>query len=79
MAFMDQFRQQQKPQIPMETLASKLNSIKQAANGDAGGLINYMSQTNPQFAQFVQNMQGKTPEQAFKEFGLDYSQFAGIL
>jgi hypothetical protein len=63
----------------METLASKLNSIKQAANGDANGLINYMSQTNPQFAQFVQNMQGKTPEQAFKEFGLDYSQFTGIL
>jgi hypothetical protein len=63
----------------MGTLASKLNSIKQAANGDAGGLINYMSQTNPQFAQFVQNMQGKTPEQAFKEFGLDYSKFAGIL
>lgn len=63
----------------MGTLASKLNSVKQAANGDASGLINYMSQTNPQFAQFVQNMQGKTPEQAFKELGLDYSQFVGIL
>lgn len=56
-----------------------MQSIKQATNGDASGFINYMSQTNPQFAQFVQSMQGKTPEQAFSEYGLDYSQFANLL
>lgn len=60
-------------------LGQRLNSIKQAANGDANGLINYMMQTNPDFAAFAQSMQGKTPEQAFREFGLDYSQFVGIL
>lgn len=49
------------------------------ANGDAGGFMRYLTQTNPQFAQFAQRMQGKTPEQAFAEFGLDYSQFRGIL
>jgi hypothetical protein len=63
----------------MEELAARFNSIKQAANNDANGFINYLTQTNPQFAQFAQRMQGKTPEQAFAEFGLDYSQFRGIL
>lgn len=92
MGFMDQFssRHQQpqqsatpQPQVPqqqmMQVLGSRLNSIKQAANGDASGFINYMKQTNPDFAAFAQSMQGKTPEQAFSEFGLDYSQFSGIL
>ena len=85
MGFLDQFKQQAPQpqqsanQLPMEMLASKMQSIKQAANGDATGFINYLSQTNPQFAQFAQSMQGKTPEQAFSEYGLDYSQFANLL
>ena len=85
MGFMDQFRQSPQqpqksaPQLPMQELAARFNSIKKAANNDAGGFINYLTQTNPQFAQFAQSMQGKTPEQAFAEFGLDYSQFAGML
>lgn len=72
MAFMDQFNQQQ-------NLASRLSSIKQAANGDANGLINHLQQTNPNFATFLNSIQGKTPEQAFAQYGLDYNQFRGIL
>lgn len=30
------------------------NSIKQAANGNIGGLANTMLQNNPQFSQFIQ-------------------------
>ena len=81
MGFMDQFRQ--RPQQPQQSVVQMaqawLNSIKQTANGDATGLINYLSQTNPDFANFAQSMRGKTPQQAFSEFGLDYSQFTNIL
>lgn len=63
----------------MALLGSRLNSIKQMARGDASGFIEYLKQTNPDFASFAQSMQGKTPEQAFSEFGLDYSQFRGLM
>lgn len=80
MAFMDQFSNQpSQPQVPMHELSDKLNKIKSLAGGDASGFISYMSQTNPQFAEFANRLRGKTPEQAFAEFGLDYSQFRGIL
>lgn len=41
-------------------------------------IFNKMYQTNPQFRQFADSMQGKTPEQAFQEAGLDYSQFQNV-
>jgi hypothetical protein len=48
-------------------------------NGDASGFIEYLSQTDPDFAAFAQGMRGKTPQQAFAEFGLDYSQFSNLI
>ena len=41
-------------------------------------IFNRMYQSNRQFRQFADSMQGKTPEQAFQEQGLDYSQFRNI-
>lgn len=41
-------------------------------------IFNKMYQNNPQFRQFADSMQGKTPEQAFQEQGLDYSQYQNI-
>ncbi len=41
-------------------------------------IFNRMYQSNPQFRQFADSMQGKTPEQAFQEQGLDYSQFQNV-
>ena len=41
-------------------------------------IFNKMYQSNPQFRQFADSMQGKTPEQAFREQGLDYSQYQNI-
>lgn len=74
---MDQFTQQPQPQ--MQTLNSQLNNLKAMANGNASGLIAYLKQTNPDFAAFARSVEGKTPQQAFAERGLDYSQFAKIL
>lgn len=55
-------------------------------NGTGGGPLNVLQsmifnklyQGNPQFRQFADSMQGKTPEQAFQEQGLNYSQFQNI-
>ena len=41
-------------------------------------IFNKMYQSNPQFRQFADSMQGKTPEQAFQEQGLDYSQYQNM-
>lgn len=41
-------------------------------------IFNRMYQSNPQFRQFADSMQGKTPEQAFQEQGLDYSQYQNV-
>lgn len=41
-------------------------------------IFNKMYQSNPQFRQFADSMQGKTPEQAFQEQGLDYSQYQNV-
>lgn len=51
-----------------------------------GGPINFMQQmifnrlyqSNPQFRAFADSMRGQSPEQAFQERGLDYSQFQNM-
>lgn len=50
-----------------------VNQIKALGNPQAA--FNQMYQSNPQFRQFADSMRGKTPEQAFRENGLDYNQF----
>lgn len=35
-------------------------------------------QSDPQFRQFADSMRGKTPEQAFRENGLDFDQFRSM-
>ena len=46
--------------------------------GIFGLLFNRMYQGNPQFRDFANSVKGKTPEQAFREHGLDYSKYAGM-
>lgn len=55
------------------------NSLIQAINqvralGSPQSAFNSMYQSNPQFRQFADSMRGKTPEQAFRENGLDFGQ-----
>ena len=45
------------------------------AMGNPQQAFNQMYQTNPQFRQFADSMRGKTPEQAFRENGLDFNRF----
>lgn len=65
-----QSRQQTTQQrSPLEQLAQ----IRQ--QGSSNFMFNQMYQSNPAFRQFADSMQGKTPEQAFKEHGLDFDKF----
>ena len=74
MGFMEQFRPRQQSQ-----LAERVNAVKGMAKGDPSALMRSLMQTNPRFAQFVAQNQGKTPEEAFREHGLDYSQVKRLL
>jgi len=77
---MDQFNKHPQQSVPQtQDLQNKLNEIKAMAGGNAFGLIMYMMQASPKFAEFANWIRGKTPEQAFAECGLDYSQFKGFL
>lgn len=56
-----------------------LQMLKAMAQGNPQALFNSMIQANPQFAQFVQQNRGKTAEQAFADYGLDFSQYKSII
>lgn len=41
-------------------------------------IFNKLYQANPRFRQFADSMRGRSPEDAFREQGLDYAQFQNI-
>lgn len=47
--------------------------------GDTSALVSNLAQSNPQFAQFMAQNQGRTPEEAFKAYGYDFQQVMGII
>lgn len=60
-------------------LINAINQLKSASQGNPEALFNGMMQNNPQFRAFAESMKGKTPEQAFKEKGLDFNQILGLM
>lgn len=56
-----------------------MDAIEQMRSlGDPNQAYMQLYQTNPRFRQFADSMRGKTPEQAFRENGLDFNQFRGL-
>ena len=55
-----------------------LNDIKALANGNPQAMFNQMLNTNPQFAKFVNENKGLSPEQIAKNYGVDLSQVEGL-
>lgn len=52
------------------------NQVSNLKNlGSSNAVFDRLYQSNPQFRQFADSMRGKTPEQAFRENGLDFNQF----
>lgn len=47
--------------------------------GDPSALISNLAKSNPQFAQFMAQNQGRTPQEAFKAYGYDFQQVMNII
>ena len=75
MGFMQQFQ----PQAPQLNLKAQMAQLRSMMQGDPSALISNLARSNPQFAQFLAQNQGRTPEEAFKAYGYDFSQVMGII
>ena len=67
---------QNNPKPKGNNILDQLNQIRSA--GPSNVIFNQMYKNNPQFKKFADSMQGKSPEQAFKENGLDFNQFRNM-
>lgn len=47
--------------------------------GDSAAMVQSLSQTNPQFAQFLAQNQGVTPQEAFRRYGYDFDEVMAVL
>jgi len=77
MGFMQQFQQPQ--QQPSQQFLSRLSTFQQIAQGNPNALMRQLVSSNPSFAQFVQQNKDKTPQQAFRDAGLDFDQVTRLL
>lgn len=50
---------------------NSMSHLLQMAKGNPQGVYDQLMQTNPQFAQFVHENHGKTPEQIAREHGIN--------
>lgn len=60
---------------------SAINAVNQTRSilgNNPNGALSSLYQSNPQFRQFADSMRGKTPEQAFRENGLNYDDFSHL-
>lgn len=67
--------QQFKTQAPQNSLSAILAMTK----GNPQALMSQLVQSDRNFALFVEQNKGKTPEQAFSEHGFDFSQFKNLI
>ena len=51
------------------------NIAQMQAMGPSNMVFSNMYRTNPAFRKFADSMQGKTPEQAFRENGLNFNDY----
>ena len=59
-----------------DRVSSALAQLKSLGDPNAAFMQAY--QANPEFRRFADSMLGKTPEQAFRENGLDYHQLRNL-
>lgn len=64
----------------MQQMMQMVGSIKQMMSGqNPDAVMKLFAQRNPQFAQFVKDNQGKSPEQIAKDYGLDWNMVQSFL
>ena len=68
------------PMNNMRQMMQMVNGIKQTMNGqNPDTVMKLFAQKNPQFAQFLRDNQGKTPQQIAQDYGLDWNMVQGFL
>ena len=68
------------PMNNMRQMMQMVNGIKQMMNGqNPDTVMKLFAQKNPQFAQFLQDNQGKSPQQIAQDYGLDWNMVQGFL
>ena len=68
------------PMNNMRQMMQMVNGIKQMMNGQNPDTVMKMfAQKNPQFAQFLRDNQGKSPQQIAQDYGLDWNMVQGFL
>ena len=68
------------PMNNMRQMMQMVNGIKQMMNGqNPDTVMKLFAQKNPQFAQFLRDNQGKSPQQIAQEYGLDWNIVQGFL
>lgn len=68
------------PMGNMSQMMQMVGSIKQMMSGQNPDVVmKLFAQKNPQFAQFVKDNQGKSPEQIAKDYGLDWNMVQNFL
>ena len=68
------------PMNNMRQMMQMVNGIKQMMNGqNPDTVMKLFAQKNPQFAQFLRDNHGKSPQQIAQEYGLDWGMIQGFL
>ena len=68
------------PMNNMQQMMQMVNSIKQMINGqNPDTVMKLFAQKNPQFAQFLRDNQGKSPQQIAQDYGIDWNIVQGFL
>ena len=68
------------PMNNMRQMMQMVNGIKQMMSGqNPDTVMKLFSQKNPQFAQFLRDNQGKSPQQIAQDYGLDWNMVQGFL
>ena len=68
------------PMNNMRQMMQMVNGIKQMMNGqNPDTAMKLFAQKNPQFAQFLRDNQGKSPQQIAQDYGLDWNMVQGFL
>lgn len=61
------------------SILSAVSAVRAMAGGDPQAAFRRMYSSDPGFRQFADSMRGKTPDQAFREHGLDFNQVRSIM
>lgn len=63
----------------VQAIMNQIGQLRQLAGGNPNAAIQMLSRQNPQFAKFMRDNQGKSPEQIAQDYGLDWGMIQNFL